>query len=299
MHKNLLRLASSLAALLVAGCGGGGGGGGGGTTPAPNSTLQAPNTTKTYSVNSVAASVASSQITGTRMDPAGGGSTINASTDGNGNLTSLSFNVQTPSGTFTNTYNSFIPLSASQLNLNNFTQALQAANTTAGANGVIGSLLASAGNTLNYAGYGVWATNDTGTAGRLGFFSLGNPTPTMPVSGTATYNGTTFGTATSSSGAYGLEGTVQLAANFGTGTVTTNIANIQTQQLGTNATSSLPNMSGSATIAGTQYSGTLAGGSLTGTSTGTFYGPNASETGGTWRVTGGGVAAIGSYGAKQ
>jgi len=295
MSKKYLMLSSSLIVLLLAGCGGGGGG----TAPTPTSTLQAPSTTKTYAVNSVAASMASEQITNTRMDAAGGGSTINATTDSNGNLASLSFSILTPTASFTNTYNSFSALSASQFNLNAFTQSLQAVNTTPGANGAIGTLLASVGNTLSYSGYGVWATNDTGTAGRIGFFSLGNATSTMPVSGTATYTGTTFGAANASGMIYGVEGTIQLAANFGTGTVTTNISNIQTQQLGTNTTASLPSMSGTATISGTQYSGTLSGGSLSGTSTGTFYGPNAAETGGTWKVTGGGVTAIGSYGAKQ
>jgi hypothetical protein len=81
--------------------------------------------------------------------------------------------------------------------------------------------------------------------------------------------------------------------------VTTNISNLQFQSLASNVVTNQPNLAGSATISGNQYTGTLSGGSLAGTSTGTFYGPAAAETAGVWKVSGGGTTAIGSYGAKQ
>ena len=96
-----------------------------------------------------------------------------------------------------------------------------------------------------------------------------------------------------------LWGNIQLVANFSSRIISTNISNIQTQSINNSVIGTLSNINGSATISGNQYLGTLSGGGLSGTQVGSFYGPNAVETGGTWKVSGGGVTAIGSYGAKQ
>jgi hypothetical protein len=155
---------------------------------------------------------------------------------------------------------------------------------------------------LNYAAYGLWASGDTATAGRAGTFAFGNLTPTasVPATGSATFNGTTIGVgaATSGSTVYALQGTAQIIANFATQSVTTNLTNLGTKNIWTNAVGSLPNLSGTSTISGNAYAGTIAGTGLTGTINGNFYGPAAQETAGVWQASGGGNAWIGSYGAK-
>jgi hypothetical protein len=155
---------------------------------------------------------------------------------------------------------------------------------------------------LNYAAYGLWASDDTATAGRAGTFAFGNPTPTasMPATGSATFNGTTIGVGGAASGStvYALQGNAQIIANFATQSVTANLTNLSTQNISTNAVGSLPNLSGTSTISGNAYAGPIAGTGLTGTINGNFYGPAAQETAGVWQASGGGNAWIGSYGAK-
>jgi len=301
MSKKYLMLSSSLIVLLLAGCGGGGGGGtaSSSSTPVPvPSTLQAAGTTKTYDVNSAVGLIQNRQFTLERVDQAGGGSTITATTDASGNLTTMTYNIITPGSTFNQTYQATSPLSPNIFNINTLSQALLSVAAGNVSNGAFISALINPTTTLSYTAYGAWASQN-GVTMTAGAISLGVPTAVMPVAGTATYNGTTLGVMTNASGGLAVWGGIQLVANFGTGSVATTISNLQTQVIDTSATGTLSNMTGTATIAGNQYSGTLSGGGLSGTQVGSFYGPGAAETGGTWKVAGGGVTVIGSYGAKQ
>jgi hypothetical protein len=212
-------------------------------------------------------------------------------------------NFYDPTGTAPSTIGivPFAPLSSGQpLTLGQLATFLNAVNTTALSSGAVTSLATGLSSSV----YGIWASNDTGSSGRVGVFATGNPTPTasMPTNVTATYNGSTIGVAGSPSASYAVTGTVQLTATFATGNVTTTISNLQFQNTATNAITNQPNLTGLATISptmGNQYGGPLSSAALTGTSTGTFYGPAAKETAGVWNVSGGGLTAIGSYGAKQ
>ena len=303
MKKQILTFSSSLVVLLLAGCGGGGGGGGGAasnsTSPVPvPSTLQAAGTTKTYDINSVDGIIQSRQFSTMRIDQAGGGSTISATTDANGFLTNLTFNILVPGSTFSQSYQNLTALSPNIFNINTLSQALLSVGAGNVANGEIISAQINPTTTLSYTAYGAWASQN-GVTETAGGMSLGVPTAAMPVAGTATYNGTTLGVMTNASGGLAVWGGIQLVANFGTGSVATTISNLQTQVIDTSAMGSLANMTGTATIAGNQYSGTLSGGGLSGTQVGSFYGPSAAETGGAWKVAGSGVTVIGSYGAKQ
>ena len=289
--------------LSLTGCGGGGGGSSSVSSSAPVTnpptpipiSFQAPSTTVAYDVSSASASVGSTGVTGSRIDDAGTGSTVTVVTDASGNLSSVRFNIATPTQPFTNTYSAANLTAIPLLSLTDLAVLLNAAVNTPGANG-----FTTATSGLSVSTFGIWAANDN-TSGRIGVFAGGTPTPVaaMPTTGTATYNGTTIGAAASSSAAYALAGNAQLVANFSTNTVNTTISNLQFENVSTNQITAQPNLTGTASITGNQYKGPLAGGTLSGTSTGTFYGPSAQETAGVWRVSGGGVTAIGSYGAKK
>ena len=68
----------------------------------------------------------------------------------------------------------------------------------------------------------------------------------------------------------------------------------------TGTTGALPNLSGTGAISGNTYAiNNLSGGSLSGTANGTFYGPGANETAGTFQVSGGGTTVIAAFGASQ
>src|SRR5262249_26776817 len=147
------------------------------------------------------------------------------------------------------------------------------------------------GTTLGSSIYGFWAISDSSTGGRVGVFATGNETPagSVPILGTATYNGSTLGVASSAGAEFALTGTAQLVAHFAAATVTTTLSNLQTENVSTGATGTLTSLTGIQTIAGNRYTGPLAGGSLSGTLNGTFYGTNAAETAGVWNAAGGGV----------
>lgn len=206
-------------------------------------------------------------------------------------------NVATPSGTFTQTYTAFAPLTG--LTLDQFAIELEAVNIGAVPTGFLASQAAQA-QTLSFSAYGIWASDDGGGNGRVGVLAIGNETSpaAVPMAGTATYNGTTIGAAASTTAAFALTGTAQIVANFGAGSATTTFSNITTENIATNAIGALPNLTGTSVIAGNKYTGPLAGGALAGQVNGTFYGPVAQETAGVWNVSGGGLTAIGSFGAK-
>jgi hypothetical protein len=293
-------MAAAAALLLIGGCGGGGSSPGPPPVPSPSGSpvpfpLQGPNTTVIYSPNSASVALSNGAITSSRLDPTGGGSTITATTDVNDNLSSLQFNIVTPSGTFTHTFSNPVMGNLPYGTLGDLAYLLNQVNTTSGSSTYLGM----GTNVLVSSHYGVWATNSGGSLSQAGVYAYGNPTPVaaMPTTGAATYNGTTVGMGSSASGPFALAGSVQLQANFANSTVTTTIYGLQFQNLATSAVTLQPGLVGTATINGNQYSGPLSGAALSGSSTGTFYGPIASETTGVWRASGGGTTAIGSYGA--
>ena len=158
---------------------------------------------------------------------------------------------------------------------------------------------------LSSSAYGVWATDDVFTlAGRAGTFAIGNLTPpsAMPVTGSATFTGSTTGVGGATSGKdafYALQGDAQVIANFGTQSVTTNLTNLKTQDVYVStATGSLPDLTGTSTLSGNAYAGPIAGTGLSGTIKGNFYGTAAQETAGVWQAAGGGNAWLGGFGAK-
>jgi hypothetical protein len=221
-------------------------------------------------------------------------------------LTKVVFNIPTTGATFTQQYTSSVwdyggPISG---NAPTAAQLVTILRDVYGFPNTTGSVITQSigAQSLNSAAYGFWASGDTATAGRAGTFAFGNLTPTasVPATGSATFNGTTTGVggATSGSTVYALQGNAQIVANFATHSVMTNLTNLGTQNISTNAISSLPDLSGTSTISGNAYTGPISGGALAGTINGNFYGSSAQETAGVWQASGGGNTWIGSYGAK-
>jgi len=301
--------------LFLAACSSGGGGAPSAAAPAPVAptvatsgaqvNLQPANTAVTYQAASATALVTNAGVGGVAAAASGQGATISITTDATG-LTKIVFNVPTTGATFTQQYSFSVwdyggPVSGTAPTTTNLVAILRDVfgfpNTT-------GSVITQSigPQSLNSAAYGFWASGDTATTGRAGTFAFGNLTPaaSVPATGSATFNGSTIGVggATGGSTAYALQGKAQIVANFATQSATTNLTSLSTQNISTNVIGSLPDLTGTSTISGNAYTGSIAGTGLTGTINGNFYGPAAQETTGVWQVSGGGNAWIGSYGAK-
>lgn len=167
----------------------------------------------------------------------------------------------------------------------------------------------------NYQSYGVWISGIDATTGlgngTTGAISVGSATPVsgMPATGTATFVGTAGGLYVSPAGAASFTiADMSASVNFGTraigfSTTTTNLTNDFTSFTARNDL----NMSGTLSYAsGTNsFNGTLtapgAGSGLSGNAIGKFYGPTATEIGGTYAIRAGSglESLIGGFGGKR
>lgn len=167
----------------------------------------------------------------------------------------------------------------------------------------------------NYQSYGVWINGiDPATGlgnGTAGAISVGSATPVsgIPATGTATFVGTAGGLYVSPTGAASFTiADMSASVNFGTrsvgfSTTTTNTTNNFTSFTARNDL----NMSGTLSYAsGTNaFSGAVtaagAGSGLSGNAVGKFYGPTATEIGGTYAIKAGSglETLIGGFGGKR
>jgi hypothetical protein len=139
-------------------------------------------------------------------------------------------------------------------------------------------------NDLSASSFGPWAVKTGDTTWQIGAVAFGTPTPVanMPMMGTATYNGTTSGIHTSAAASSRIDGRATIGVDFAGMTAATSFTNLRTVSGRT-----LPDVGGTAQISGNRYSGNVSGSfSMFGTVQGTFYGPAAEETAGTWAVQG-------------
>lgn len=266
--------------------------------------FQASNTTVAYPAASATALVTNSGVGGVTNAASGQGATITVTTGGG--AIKVAFDVPTTGATFTQQFVSSVwdydglisGGTPSPAGLAGWLKGLFGSPNTSGA--LLTQFIGA--QSLNYAAYGLWASGDTATTGRAGAIAFGNQTPTasVPATGSATFNGSTMGVggATSGSTIYALKGNAQIIADFSAHTVTTNLTNLATQNISTNAVGSLPDLTGKSSISGNAYAGPVAGTGLTGTINGNFYGSAGQETAGVWQASGGGNSWIGSYGAK-
>ena len=317
----------ALCSLMLAACSGGGGGVGAATTiaaapvsapaqppaaqqttPAPTVTVpanfQPANVTVTYPVTSAVAGPSS-----TGLISAGSGEGLTAATvttDASGNFGRVNFSLPNVVGqTVTANVNlTFVSPQLSQLT----SMLKQVYGPFTGDDVIVLALVQSAGaQGLTSSAFGFWGgayENDPSGngAGRAYAFAFGNLTPSasVPATGSATFNGTTTGLGGGGGGnsLFALQGNAQIIANFSTQSVTSKFTNLVTQNIYTNATGTVPDLTGTAAISGNAYSGSISGTGLSGSISGRFYGAAAQETAGVWQASGAGNSWMGSYGAK-
>jgi trimeric autotransporter adhesin len=155
--------------------------------------------------------------------------------------------------------------------------------------GAANGLFQAAGATpcaCQYLQWGYWEANlpttnqggpsNTTQASYINTWVAGQPTVTMPTSGTGTYSGAAIGTVANAGAAYLAAGGFTNTYNFANSTGTIAINNFDGR-----------NFRGSVAGSGNLYAGNLSGSNLSGTAAGMFYGPNAAETGGSFAVRAG------------
>lgn len=233
--------------------------------------------------------------------PTQGTGTVTLTVDASGNITALSLSGSQSSATFNAANGSTFGTLA----------AIGAPNATAvqsgdGKNIAIGANYTALG--YNYQTFGIWATGIAGGSGFIGAVSAGAATQNsaLPATGTATFNGTAGGVYVDTAGQGFLAASNStLTTNFGTNSInysTTGSAAVNPTTGSSLQNPSILNMQGTLTYtAGSNnFSGPVSTSALNGNAQGRFYGPTASEAGGTFALTGSGVQAyIGAFGAKQ
>lgn len=159
---------------------------------------------------------------------------------------------------------------------------------------------ASAG--FEYQTFGTWVTGygtRSGTAGS-GSYGLRTTSAQMPSGTTATYQGASLGQARLADGQpYITTSDVTVSTNFATATISS--TNTQAVNLNTAASRSASELdfSGRGAISGSGFTAPVSGSGVSGTANGQFYGPTASEVGGTFQTSGpGGVEYGGAFGAN-
>ena len=164
----------------------------------------------------------------------------------------------------------------------------------------------------DYQTFGVWTTGAGSGTGTVGVATIGAETAgaAIPVSGTGNFVGASGGRYVDSTGVNNFVGSDMTAtANFGTRSITFTTTNTRTStDLISSSGNSNLNTSGTLSYSAwvNQFTGVISsvgGGAsnaaMTGVATGKFYGPTAQEIGGTFTVTGGGAAYLGSFGGKR
>lgn len=145
---------------------------------------------------------------------------------------------------------------------------------------------------LSYVTYGQWRRSTTigsTTSVNDTYVVWGNRTATTPTTGTGTYTTILDGTYANRAGVYAVSGTGNFTANFGTGTIAYDATATGTREGGGTGIS-FGTMTGSGSIAyrnaGFSGTGAFNGSGYALDVNGNFYGPNAEEIGGTFRIRG-------------
>lgn len=151
-----------------------------------------------------------------------------------------------------------------------------------------------------YQTYGTWLTEAGTGSGAVGAGSFGAQTPASSLPGSASYSGSGLGFARDAAG-QGFYTDFDVAATTDFSTITVTSSNTVAENVTTAATSAVPTLdfSGSGSVTGNRFSATITSVETTGTASGTFYGPNAEEFGGTFDTSGpGGVVHFGAFGGQ-
>jgi hypothetical protein len=313
--------------LILSGCGGGGGGsssGGGGTIPTVAFTSWSavqPNTITEVSGSSQELSYTANPATDTvtsvsSISPNELGAKYFLTTNANNQASALTF--QSARGTIVafnsangSTLGSSTRYFPTPQNYAKYTGAITGDGSSA-------SLVADerfAG--WNYQSYGVWISGRGAGSGTAGVASVGAQTTpnNVPTTGSATFRGSSAGLWLTPVGGYFIT-TAAMTANvsfanrtIALSTVNTSAAsaanviagNFGTSVPGLNLNGTLSYAAGASRATGTiTTAGVYNGTPMSGPATSTFYGPTASEIGGTFSVNGtGGEAYAGAFGGKR
>lgn len=159
---------------------------------------------------------------------------------------------------------------------------------------------------FNHQTFGVWIDGDPTSSASYGTGNFGNRTGNRPSSNnTANYSGKSIGVYTTANSSQSgiVKGSANVSTDFSTASVS--ITNNRLNSFNGNINNQLRNdLNLSGTLAvnndGT-LNGAISGPATTGTASGSFYGGNAQEVGGTFVTTGnnGSVNYNGSFGAKR
>lgn len=163
------------------------------------------------------------------------------------------------------------------------------------------------GTNLSYLSYGLWE-RDIDQPGnsdleRWAMFVYGLRTTAsqLPTSGTARYAGTLDGLWTTAGASYRLSGTSALTADFANNSVSGTLTAIGTDRE-TGAATAMDTLTGTGSIsrADASFAGSLVGSNgFSGAFNGGFFGPKATEAGGTFSVSRGTEKATGVFVAGQ
>lgn len=294
--------------LISAGCGGGGGGGGGGVdTPSivrPSysdlTNLASPVRMDIGSVTSFNNSTA--DYPATTLTPQ---ITANASS-----LASITIVI--PELGVNDTYTSADVVSTGVIG-NMTIPIIDAVKTSGGVTREFVYIQPATSSSLRYSSLGIWRQTDASSLTDMAFISFGSKTAgsDIPTAGTGTYTGAILGFATEGVGAnYTIKAPAIAIADFGARSVmlasTLSIKTNHIDPLNPFSTTDAPgyNLSGTLTYAAgnNALSGPIiTANGKTGTATGVFYGPQATEIGGTFRTSeaGGTKMFAGGFGLKQ
>lgn len=306
MQNKALTVILALTSLSLAACGGGGGGDGGGMTNPPpasgNSSLT--NLTASETFSTTAGTISGRLTSATSVD------NVSSEQGDIGNDVTVAYDVDADSYTVKVRQNNvssttaFLPADinagSSTANVTEYDRTVNGDDQTL--------LLFNPGNALadlSYVTYGAWQHQHQGTTTLdfdTSFFVFGIRTPSseMPTSGTADYAAAIDGYWTDSSGLSALNGSAALSADFGAGTVDGEF-DISGTNVNTAATKAFDTFTGTADISDNTFSGALDGTNTnySGDWDGGFFGPNAKEIGGSFRVKDGGNQAIGVFVGKK
>ncbi|MBC2652354.1 transferrin-binding protein-like solute binding protein [Novosphingobium aerophilum] len=159
---------------------------------------------------------------------------------------------------------------------------------------------------FNYQSFGAWGTGlVAGSTGKYGAISAGATTAaaSVPTTGTATFRGYAAAIFTNPNGdAFRYGANAAFSVNFANRSVALSTSGDVVTNINTNVAYNWTTpMSGTMTYAAgsNTFSGTLTTSTLTGIGTGSFYGPAATELGGTFVLRGAAGAMVGGFGGKQ
>ncbi|MCG7518567.1 transferrin-binding protein-like solute binding protein [Ruegeria sp. Ofav3-42] len=170
-------------------------------------------------------------------------------------------------------------------------------------NGENGYLIDPSESRFEHQTFGFWIEGRGNTTGTAGAGSFGNRTPSqdVPVGRDASFQGASAGLAVLSDGTlHQTTSTVLVSTDFETATILSSGTEIRSLVNGAERSAPELNFSGSGNVSGNTFNANVSGTGNNGTADGVFYGPNATEVGGTFRTTGaGGATYIGAFGADR